>query len=116
MKHCPLAIAAGLAALASSCAPLPPPPGEDPYYPRQRQDYPRPYESETPEAYERRYESVPPRQETPAPAQEKPVARKTDNPNQVISPYPPYNLIDVTGFRSGQLAKDPSNQKIFRVP
>jgi len=45
-----------------------------------------------------------------------PVAEKTKNPNQVLSPYEPYNVIDVTGFKSGQLAKDPSNGKIFRVP
>jgi hypothetical protein len=47
---------------------------------------------------------------------EYPTARKTANPNEVISPYEPYNVIDVEGFRSGQLARDPSNQKIFRVP
>lgn len=45
-----------------------------------------------------------------------PTAERTANPNQVISPYKPYNVIDVEGFRSGQLAKDPSNGKIFRVP
>ena len=36
--------------------------------------------------------------------------------DRVISPYSPYNVIDVKGFRSGQLAKDPSNGKIFRIP
>jgi hypothetical protein len=45
-----------------------------------------------------------------------PLARRTANPNQVISPYEPYNVIDVEGFTSGQLARDPSNKKIFRVP
>lgn len=48
-----------------------------------------------------------------------PVAKATANPNEVISPYPPYNVIDISGpppFKSGQLARDPSNQKIFRVP
>lgn len=45
-----------------------------------------------------------------------PTARPTANPNEVISPYEPYNVIDVTGFKTGQLARDPSNQKIFRVP
>jgi hypothetical protein len=45
-----------------------------------------------------------------------PVARRTAKPNEVISPFPPYNVIDVTGFQSGQLARDPSNQEIFRVP
>lgn len=47
---------------------------------------------------------------------EYPTARRTANPNEVISPYEPYNIIDVEGFRSGQLARDPSNSKIFRVP
>jgi hypothetical protein len=45
-----------------------------------------------------------------------PVAERTTNPSQVRSPYEPYNVIDVEGFTSGQLARDPSNQKIFRVP
>ena len=52
----------------------------------------------------------------PAPRPSYPEAKRTANPNQVISPYAPYNVIDVEGFKSGQLAKDPSNQKIFRVP
>ena len=47
---------------------------------------------------------------------EYPTAQRTANPNQVISPYEPYNIIDVEGFRPGQLARDPSNNKIFRVP
>lgn len=50
------------------------------------------------------------------PRDQYPVAERTDNPNRVLSPYAPYNVIDVEGFRSGQLAKDPSNGKIFRVP
>jgi hypothetical protein len=45
-----------------------------------------------------------------------PTARGTDNPDEVISPYEPYNVIDVAGFKSGQLARDPSNNKIFRIP
>lgn len=45
-----------------------------------------------------------------------PTAQRTNNPNRVLSPYAPYNVIDVEGFRSGQLAKDPSNGKIFRIP
>ena len=59
-----------------------------------------------------------PAQPPPAPTRpgEYPVARKTANPNEVISPYEPYNIIDVEGFRPGQLARDPSNNKIFRVP
>jgi hypothetical protein len=52
----------------------------------------------------------------PAPRPSYPDAKRTANPNQVISPYAPYNVIDVEGFKSGALAKDPSNGKIFRVP
>jgi len=52
----------------------------------------------------------------PIPRLDPPVAKRTANPNEVISPFAPYNVIDVEGFKSGQLAKDPSNKKIFRVP
>ncbi len=45
-----------------------------------------------------------------------PTAKPTADPNQVISPYEPYNVIDITGFKTGQLARDPVNKKIFRVP
>ena len=47
----------------------------------------------------------------------------TENPYQVISPFPPNNLIDIsrnpkTGkpFQSGDLVRDPSNKQIFRIP
>lgn len=53
---------------------------------------------------------------TPPAAGSYPTATRTTNPNQVLSPYAPYNVIDVEGFQSGKLARDPSNQKIFRVP
>jgi hypothetical protein len=52
----------------------------------------------------------------PIPRPSYPVARTTDQPGRVLSPYAPYNVIDVEGFESGALAKDPSNGKIFRVP
>ena len=52
----------------------------------------------------------------PKPRQEYPTAERTEQPGRVLSPYKPYNVIDVEGFKSGQLAKDPSNGKIFRVP
>ncbi len=54
----------------------------------------------------------------PAPTRpgEYPIAQPTTNPNEVISPYEPYNVIDIEGFRPGQLARDPSNNRIFRVP
>lgn len=45
-----------------------------------------------------------------------PVAERTANPNQVISPYAPYNVIDVTGYNPGQLVRDPTNNEIFRIP
>ena len=45
-----------------------------------------------------------------------PMAQRTSIPNQVISPYPPYNVMDVTDVRSGQLARDPKTGEIFRVP
>lgn len=63
-------------------------------------------------------EPQPAPQPAPQPTRDQyPTAERTNNPNQVISPYgPDYNVIDVEGFRSGQLAKDPSNGKIFRVP
>ena len=45
-----------------------------------------------------------------------PEAGVTDKPNVVISPYPPNNQIDITGFLPGDLARDPHTGKIFRVP
>ncbi len=47
---------------------------------------------------------------------EYPTAQATANPNEVLSPYEPYNVINIEGFNSGQLARDPSNNQIFRVP
>ena len=50
-------------------------------------------------------------------------AYKTENPDRVISPFPPHNVIDIsknpkTGepFQKGDFAKDPSNGQIFRIP
>lgn len=60
------------------------------------------------------YSESPP--QAPTRPGEYPTARPTSNPNEVTSPYEPYNIIDVEGFRPGQLARDPSNNKIFRVP
>jgi hypothetical protein len=56
---------------------------------------------------------------SPAPSPrigEYPLARPTSKLNEVISPYEPYHTIDISGFSSGQLARDPSNNRIFRVP
>lgn len=80
-----------------------------PPYPGDQGNNPPPYGTPPPPV------SPPPAQPVP-PRDQYPVAERTDNPNRVLSPYAPYNVIDVEGFRSGQLAKDPSNGKIFRVP
>jgi len=45
-----------------------------------------------------------------------PWARAADRPGHVISPHPPYNLINVEGFSRGDLAIDPTTGKVFRVP
>ncbi|WP_193213808.1 hypothetical protein [Luteolibacter marinus] len=124
--------------LVAACIPPPPPPvpyhlqqpptrDGEPYYPYARDG--RGPASETGE-----YEQIPngnppapretgpraddydPAPPEPKPRETYPSAKKTNNPNQVISPYAPYNVIDVEGFKSGALAKDPSNGKIFRVP
>lgn len=117
-----------LVLLAASCYYMPYDTGYPPYYGPPRNPGPRAPYGETGE-----YEPLPPGEDPgarPAPSRPTPpapdstprerpaypVAERTDNPNQVLSPYPPYNVIDVTGFRSGQLAKDPSNGKIFRIP
>jgi hypothetical protein len=95
-----LTMAAGSALLLVSCEPIP-------VYPHQR---PRPNPDQNlPEGQEQEVVKPPTRDEYP-------LAERTANPNHVISPYAPYNVINVEGFRSGQLAKDPSNQKIFRIP
>jgi hypothetical protein len=95
-----LTMAAGSALLLVSCEPIP-------VYPHQR---PRPNPEQTlPEGQEQGVVQPPTRDQYP-------LAERTANPNHVISPYAPYNVINVEGFRSGQLAKDPSNQKIFRIP
>lgn len=61
-------------------------------------------------------------QQAPAPYQapqnesDYPYAEATSTPGEVLSPYAPYNVMDVRGLRSGSKAKDPSCGKIFRVP
>lgn len=66
------------------------------------------------------YEPAPreraPRMEDPEPENDYPTAQRSEVSGQVISPYPPHRKIDVTGFSSGQLAKDPTSGEIFRVP
>jgi len=60
-------------------------------------------------------DQIPPSTPTPR-IGEYPWARPASRPNEVISPYEPYHTIDISGFSHGQLARDPSNKKIFRVP
>ena len=42
--------------------------------------------------------------------------KKSSKEGRVISPYPPYRELDVTGLSSGSLALDPTTQKVFEVP
>ena len=55
-------------------------------------------------------------QAPPPPSGGYPYAERTSTRGEVISPYAPYNVIDVRGLRSGSLALDPSCNKAFRVP
>jgi hypothetical protein len=44
------------------------------------------------------------------------VGKKTNKPGRVVSPYAPYNELDITGLPAGSLALDPTTQKVFQVP
>lgn len=108
------AILAATTVVLAACTPPPdvPPPRfkpNPPYPPEIVDPYAQPQDSTYPEP-------APPPPPVPTRPGEYPTAQRTANPNEVISPYEPYNVIDVEGFRSGQLARDPSNSKIFRVP
>ncbi|MES2995967.1 MAG: hypothetical protein V4733_04065 [Verrucomicrobiota bacterium] len=100
--------------------PYPPAPA-DPYVNSDPYAQPQPYyqpPGTPPPGYQQPIAPTPPPIQPPsAPRQgDYPVATRSTNPNQVVSPYPPHKTIDVTGFKSGQLARDPHNQKIFRIP
>ena len=102
-----LTMAAGSALLLVSCEPIP-------IYPDHR--HPRP---NSPGGNDQPQTDRPDGQSdiiNPPTQSEHPVAQRTAHPNHVISPFSPFNVINVEGFRSGQLAKDPSNGKIFRIP
>ena len=45
-----------------------------------------------------------------------PVATPTDRKGIVVSPYPPYHEIDVTGARRSDLIRDPSCGRLFAQP
>jgi hypothetical protein len=116
MPKLPLLLAAaGLLTLASCVPPPPPPP------PRFQPNPPYPPQPVAPENDP--YGTQPAPAPAPAPAPTTPgsypTASLTANPDQVISPYEPFNVIDISGpprITSGKLARDPSNGKIFRVP
>lgn len=80
----------------------------------QRGPEPRQHEREREEFQEDR--QVRPNPDGSPVPQRYPVAQRTDNPNQVISPFAPFNVIDVTGYNPGQLVRDPTNNEIFRIP
>jgi hypothetical protein len=105
-----------LAAATVVLAACTPPPDVPP--PRFKPNPPYPPEIVDPYAPPQDPTSTDPATPHPVPTRpgEYPTAKKAANPNEVISPYEPYNIIDVEGFRSGQLARDPSNNQIFRVP
>ncbi len=118
MPKLPLILAAATLAGLASCTPPPPPPPPrfqpNPPYPPVPVD---PYGSQNNSSTQP--PTDPPVNPPPAPGPTiggYPTATRTANPDQVLSPYEPFNVIDVAGFKSGQLARDPSNQKIFRVP
>jgi len=57
----------------------------------------------------------------PAAPKVRPTATVTNVPGIVVSPYPPYNKVNVTGFKSGTKAADPytkdqAHKGIFIVP
>lgn len=118
-----LTAAAILTIMLASCVPpepVPPPRfrPHPPYPPQPVDPYGEttdPTGGQTPDPYGTIEEPRPP-EPTPAKPDQYPTAQPTTNPNQVISPYEPHNIIIVEGFRPGQLARDPSNKKIFRVP
>jgi hypothetical protein len=66
-------------------------------------------------------EPTAPKKETPAPSTASSegqflVGKKTSTPGRVVSPYPPYQELDVTGLSSGSLALDPTTDKVFQIP
>jgi hypothetical protein len=82
---------------------------------------PKPQEPAPPPVTTRRSESTP-REQSPGTTVSSGSSssflkgRKTAKPGRVISPYPPYKELDITGLESGSLALDPTTQKVFEVP
>jgi hypothetical protein len=120
------AIVAAALVLASCTPPEPVPPPRfrpnPPYPPQQVDPYGRPADSygQPTDPYAPNTDTAPPTPptapETPTRPGEFPTAKLTVKPNVVISPYEPYNEVDVSDYKPGELARDPYNKKIFRVP
>ena len=53
---------------------------------------------------------------TPTYSTDIPAGKKGSKAGRVISPYPPYNELDISGLDSGSTALDPTTNKVFRVP
>lgn len=105
--------AASLVGFASCSSPTPAPPT------RYRPDPPFTPESLTPAGAQNDVAPPtlsPPTSSDPPMIDGYPTAGRTANIDQVLSPFEPFNVIDVSGFKSGQLVRDPSNKKIFRIP
>jgi hypothetical protein len=99
-------------ALLASCVPPPvPPPRFTPNPPYA----PQPVEPDEFIEEEPSPPDAPTEPAAPKPG-EYPTATRTENPNEVVSPHPPYKTIDVSDLGPGQLARDPWNNKIFRIP
>lgn len=107
-------VAAITALLVSCIEPVPPPIGPhftpNPPYPPQQVDP----NAENPQPSD----APPPTENSGSPSRpgEYPTAKPTTNANEVVSPYEPYKIINVEGYKSGELVRDPHNKKIFRVP
>jgi hypothetical protein len=61
------------------------------------------------------YGTVTPPPNVPAPSKY-PTAQRTDKPGIVVCPFDPSRQIDVSEFKSGDLARDKETKQIFRVP
>ncbi len=105
--------------LTSCIEPLPPAPPpyfrpNPPYPPQPVDPYASPSDYDSPQDEARNYSTAPPPE--PTRPGEYPTARATEKQDEVISPFEPYNTINVEGYKSGQLVRDPHNKQIFRVP
>ena len=45
-----------------------------------------------------------------------PVGKKGSKLGRVVSPFPPYNELDVSGLDSGSMALDPTTNRVFKIP